>query len=873
MDCGPAALKSLLEGFGIPISYGRLREACHTDLDGASIDTVELVANQLGLDAEQILLPIDHLPFPEAKALPAIVVVTTPGGLTHFVVVWRRCGNLLQVMDPGVGRRWICSKQFLSEVYGHAMPASATDWREFAASTDFQVVLDSRLRELGISRAHRRNLTAQALGDETWHSLAAFDAAVRLTQSLFDAGGIRKAGDCVRLIERFMAAPERIPQHCWSVRPGPEDGEGNQQVLMRGAILLRVRGTKPVADRGNLGMELTVAVSENPLGPGRELLKAIWESGSFAPAVVLFALLIAGGGTLVEALLFRGLFDLTAALGLTGQRIGAIAAALLFCSALLLLEFPTFACTIRLGRHVENRLRVAFLKKISKLGDRYFQSRPISDMAERSHATQRLRDLPGQVRQLLRATFEFGFTAAGIVWLEPSYAVYVLAISVAALVPALVVQPLLTERDLRVRSHSGGLTRFYLDSMLGLLAIRAHGAERAVRREHERLLGEWANASIRLQRVVVFTEALQLIAIFGLIAALVLFHPLQGVEIGRLLLIVYWALNLPALGQDIITSLRQYPTYRNLTLRLLEPLGAPEESTNCIEEETTVAKPPSIDFRDVSVQVSGHTILEEVSCSIEAGSHVAIVGLSGAGKSSLVGVILGWLKPAKGNVLVDGKPLDPAALRRCVAWVDPSVQLWNRSLAANLSYGSSSDTQAVAQAIDAAMLRNVLETLECGLQTKLGESGALVSGGEGQRVRLGRALLRENTRLVILDEPFRGLDREKRSALLTRAREMWGDCTLLCITHDIAETKGFDRVLVIEHRRIVENGAPQELAANSDTRYSQLLAAEEETRIGLWESKLWRRIRIHAGRIVEDLPLNEECILSPPEEPETEVAC
>ena len=75
MDCGPAALKCLLEGFSIPVSYGRLREACQTDVDGTSIDTIEEAAVQLGLEAEQVMVPVDHLFLPEAAALPAIVVV------------------------------------------------------------------------------------------------------------------------------------------------------------------------------------------------------------------------------------------------------------------------------------------------------------------------------------------------------------------------------------------------------------------------------------------------------------------------------------------------------------------------------------------------------------------------------------------------------------------------------------------------------------------------------------------------------------------------------------------------------------------------------------------------------------------------------
>src|SRR5919204_4333868 len=78
MDCGPATLKCLLEGFGISASYGRLREACQTDVDGTSIDTMEEVAVQLGLEAEQVMLPVDHVLLPEAQALPALVVIRQP---------------------------------------------------------------------------------------------------------------------------------------------------------------------------------------------------------------------------------------------------------------------------------------------------------------------------------------------------------------------------------------------------------------------------------------------------------------------------------------------------------------------------------------------------------------------------------------------------------------------------------------------------------------------------------------------------------------------------------------------------------------------------------------------------------------------------
>src|SRR5262245_65379105 len=128
MDCGPAVLQCLLEGFGIPVHYGRLREACQTDVDGTSLNVLEEVGNQFGLAAEQVMLPANHLLLAEAEALPAILVVQLPSGFTHFVLVWRRHGPFVQVMDPSVGRRWLLGNRFLEEVYIHGQRLPARAW-------------------------------------------------------------------------------------------------------------------------------------------------------------------------------------------------------------------------------------------------------------------------------------------------------------------------------------------------------------------------------------------------------------------------------------------------------------------------------------------------------------------------------------------------------------------------------------------------------------------------------------------------------------------------------------------------------------------------------------------------------------------------
>jgi ABC-type transport system involved in cytochrome bd biosynthesis fused ATPase/permease subunit len=127
--------------------------------------------------------------------------------------------------------------------------------------------------------------------------------------------------------------------------------------------------------------------------------------------------------------------------------------------------------------------------------------------------------------------------------------------------------------------------------------------------------------------------------------------------------------------------------------------------------------------------------------------------------------------------------------------------------------------------------------------------GTLASGGEGQRVRLGRAMGREQAGLVILDEPFRGLDRERRRVLLRRVRAYWRHATIICITHDVGETQEFERVVVVEQGRIIEDGAPAALLATPDSRYAALVQAEQEVRTGLWAGDVWRKLRLEQGQL------------------------
>src|SRR5262249_19925645 len=155
------------------------------------------------------------------------------------------------------------------------------------------------------------------------------------------------------------------------------------------------------------------------------------------------------------------------------------------------------------------------------------------------------------------------------------------------------------------------------DVLLGLTAVRAHGADRAVRREHEGLLVEWVRASRRLLRWVVVLEGLQSAAGFGLAGWLLFQHAGRVSEAASVLLVAYWALQLPPLGEEIALLVRQYPVYRNVTLRLLEPLGEREEGLSAKPQAAAaacgLADAPAValSLDAVTVRAGGHTILED----------------------------------------------------------------------------------------------------------------------------------------------------------------------------------------------------------------------------------------------------------------------
>ena len=223
-------------------------------------------------------------------------------------------------------------------------------------------------------------------------------------------------------------------------------------------------------------------------------------------------------------------------------------------------------------------------------------------------------------------------------------------------------------------------------------------------------------------------------------------------------------------------------------------------------------------FDDVSLRYAreGERVaLDGISFSAKPGTVTAIVGRSGSGKTSLVRLVPRFYEPTSGTITLDGVPLDDyrlADLRRQIALVGQRVMLFDDSVAANIAYAADATPEALRSASEAANAWEFIERLPQGIDTPIGENGALLSGGQRQRLAIARAILRDAP-ILILDEATAALDTESERLVQEALNRLMPDRTTLVIAHRLSTIEHADQVLVLDHGRLVERGTHAELLA------------------------------------------------------------
>jgi ATP-binding cassette subfamily B protein len=224
-------------------------------------------------------------------------------------------------------------------------------------------------------------------------------------------------------------------------------------------------------------------------------------------------------------------------------------------------------------------------------------------------------------------------------------------------------------------------------------------------------------------------------------------------------------------------------------------------------------------------------VLDGVTFAVAPGERVALVGPSGAGKSTVFHLLLRFYDPLAGRITFDGIDIsetDPADLRRHIAIVPQDVAVFAASVADNIRFGRPETSRPeIERAADLALVTDFVRPLPQGFDTPIGERGVTLSGGQRQRIAIARAILRDAP-LLLLDEATSSLDAESETLVHTALERLMAGRTTIVIAHRLATVLSCNRILVLDHGRIVEEGTHASLAA-ADGLYARLAKLQFET--------------------------------------------
>jgi ATP-binding cassette subfamily B protein len=220
-------------------------------------------------------------------------------------------------------------------------------------------------------------------------------------------------------------------------------------------------------------------------------------------------------------------------------------------------------------------------------------------------------------------------------------------------------------------------------------------------------------------------------------------------------------------------------------------------------------------FRNVSFSYPNQkNVLKNFSLDVPGGQKIGLVGRSGAGKSTLIALLQRMYDPEAGEVLIDGQSITQVtqeSLRSVIAIVHQDISLFHRSLLENLRYGRPEATdEEVFRAVEAAKCTEFINRLPEGFDTLVGERGMKLSGGQRQRLAIARAFLMDAP-IVLLDEATSALDTESEQSIQEALARLFKGRTVLAIAHRLSTLDSFDRIVVIDRGRIVEDGPPRRL--------------------------------------------------------------
>jgi len=265
--------------------------------------------------------------------------------------------------------------------------------------------------------------------------------------------------------------------------------------------------------------------------------------------------------------------------------------------------------------------------------------------------------------------------------------------------------------------------------------------------------------------------------------------------------------------------------------RILQILDTPVPSVDGVRRPLMSASAYTVRFENIAYAYADNPpVLETLNLTLEPGSITALMGASGAGKSTVLKLLLGFVAAQAGRIMINQQSLadiDPASWLSQVAWVPQRAHVFAGSVLDNLLLARpDASPEAVREAAEQAGAHDFIVTLPDGYDTVLGERGAGLSGGQIQRLGLARAFLK-NAPVLLLDEPTANLDAHSQLLVHAAIRRLAQGRTVLLVAHRLSTAQLAERIVVLEHGRVVQSGAHQQLIA-TDGLYARLAHAFRE---------------------------------------------
>ena len=509
-----------------------------------------------------------------------------------------------------------------------------------------------------------------------------------------------------------------------------------------------------------------------------------------------------------------------------------------------------------ISRRVECDLRADFFRHLLRLDASFYGSQRTGDIMSRAtNDTLAVRQAAGPaIMYAVNTTVVSAFTLVLMLWISPR-------LTLLALIPMLLLPPavlgfgkIIHERFQTIQEQFSTLSTQVQENLTGIRLVRAYVQEEDQARRFDVLNREYMDRNLHL------------------VKAQGLFHPLLSLLTGAAMIIVLWVGGTEVMAGAIsVGDFVAFIFYLNLLIWPMIALGwvvnlfqrgeASMGRIRAILDSEPRVRPNqgrplgdemrgAIEFRNVSFRYpdDDRPVLEDISFRVAPGETVAVVGPTGSGKSSLVQLLPRLHDPTEGVILLDGIPLpeyDPGSLRKRMGIVPQDTFLFSETIGANVGLGldeiEAADADTASESLDPRILRasevaqlhDQVESFPRGYRTYLGERGINLSGGQKQRATLARALARD-PRVLVLDDALSAVDTQTEARILAELREDLRERTAFLISHRVTAVMHADRILVLNHGRLVEEGTHQDLLA-LDGVYARLLRRqllEQELREG-----------------------------------------